>query len=347
MDAVAWRRGRLSLVLLAVTAIVFAACTSSGGTSSSAPAASEAPASEAPASEAPASEAPASEAPAIADPRRPARQGPAGGHDQDVHRPAVPTAVRADCRWRIPGLRHRRRDRDREAARRGDCLRDPELGRPHGRLVGRPLGLQRRLDDDHDAAPGGPRLHRSVLLHAGPDGRPCRQRDHHARRTRRQDDLRRDRHDLPRLAQRHARIRDRDARRRRRPKARSQPPSTRTGCAPRRGRPAAPTSTAGSAQRRRCRTRSTTAYRSSRSATRSSTSRSPLRSTRAVRTRATWSPGSTRSSPRCARTGRSRPCPRSGSGMDLTVEAGLIARTRTDGAPSGAPHPHQRGGFPR
>ncbi len=64
MDAVAWRRGRLSLVLLAVAAIVFAACTSSGGTSSSAPAASEAPASEAPASEAPASEAPASEAPA-------------------------------------------------------------------------------------------------------------------------------------------------------------------------------------------------------------------------------------------------------------------------------------------
>jgi len=64
MDAVAWRRGRLSLVLLAVTAIVFAACTSSGGTSSSAPTASEAPASEAPASEAPASEAPASEAPA-------------------------------------------------------------------------------------------------------------------------------------------------------------------------------------------------------------------------------------------------------------------------------------------
>ena len=63
MDAVAWRRSRLPLVLLAVTAIAFAACTSSGGTSSSAPAASEAPASEAPASEAPASEAPASPIP--------------------------------------------------------------------------------------------------------------------------------------------------------------------------------------------------------------------------------------------------------------------------------------------
>ena len=64
MDAVAWRRGRLSLVLLAVAAIVFAACTSSGGTSSSAPEVSEAPVSEAPASQAAASEAPASEGPA-------------------------------------------------------------------------------------------------------------------------------------------------------------------------------------------------------------------------------------------------------------------------------------------
>ena len=97
MDAVAWRRGRLPLVLLAVTAIVFAACTSSGGTSSSAPAASEAPASEAPASEAPASEAPASEAPASPIPDGLLDKVLQGGHDQDVHRPAVPTAVRADC----------------------------------------------------------------------------------------------------------------------------------------------------------------------------------------------------------------------------------------------------------
>jgi polar amino acid transport system substrate-binding protein len=58
MDAVAWRRGRLSIVLLAVAAIAVGACTSGGGTSSSAPAVSEAPASEAPASEAPASAAP-------------------------------------------------------------------------------------------------------------------------------------------------------------------------------------------------------------------------------------------------------------------------------------------------
>ena len=59
MDAVAWRRGRLSLVLLAVAAIAVGACTSGGGTTTS-----EAPASEAPMSEAPMSEAPASEAPA-------------------------------------------------------------------------------------------------------------------------------------------------------------------------------------------------------------------------------------------------------------------------------------------
>jgi len=63
MDAVAWRRGRLSLVLLAVAAIAVGACTSSGG-GSSAPEASEPPASEPAASEAPASSAPASEAPA-------------------------------------------------------------------------------------------------------------------------------------------------------------------------------------------------------------------------------------------------------------------------------------------
>jgi polar amino acid transport system substrate-binding protein len=62
MDGVAWRRSRLSLVLLAVAAIAVGACTSSGG-GSSAPEASEPPATE-PAASAPASEAPASEAPA-------------------------------------------------------------------------------------------------------------------------------------------------------------------------------------------------------------------------------------------------------------------------------------------
>ena len=36
MDAVAWRRGRLSLVLLAVAAIAIGACTSGGGTTTSA-----------------------------------------------------------------------------------------------------------------------------------------------------------------------------------------------------------------------------------------------------------------------------------------------------------------------
>ncbi|HEU5205667.1 MAG TPA: transporter substrate-binding domain-containing protein [Candidatus Limnocylindrales bacterium] len=64
MDAVAWRRGRLSLVLLAVAAIAIGACTSGGGTTTSEAPASEAPMSEAPMSEAPMSEAPASEAPA-------------------------------------------------------------------------------------------------------------------------------------------------------------------------------------------------------------------------------------------------------------------------------------------
>jgi polar amino acid transport system substrate-binding protein len=64
MDAVALRRGRFLLVLLAVAAIAVGACTSGGGGTSSEAPASEAPASEAPMSEAPMSEAPASEAPA-------------------------------------------------------------------------------------------------------------------------------------------------------------------------------------------------------------------------------------------------------------------------------------------
>jgi len=54
MDAVAWRRGRLSIVLLAVAAIAVGACTSSGAGGSSAPEASEPPAASEPAmSEAP------------------------------------------------------------------------------------------------------------------------------------------------------------------------------------------------------------------------------------------------------------------------------------------------------
>ena len=42
-----------------------------------------------------------------------------------------------------------------------------DLVRP---AAGRPLGHQRRLDDDHRRRAGHPRLHAAVLLHAGPDG---------------------------------------------------------------------------------------------------------------------------------------------------------------------------------
>ena len=99
MDAVAWRRGRLSIVLLAVAAIAVGACTSSGAASSSAPEASEPPAASEPLRPAKRRQRGARQRGArVADPRRPARQGPAGGHDQDVHRPAVPAPVRAHRR---------------------------------------------------------------------------------------------------------------------------------------------------------------------------------------------------------------------------------------------------------
>ena len=82
--------------------------------------------------------------------------------------------------------------RDRRSARCRHRVRDAGLGRAHRGRLGWPLGLQRRLDDDHLAAPEGARLHAAVLLHAGPDGgEPGRSGHHDARRPRRQDDLRR------------------------------------------------------------------------------------------------------------------------------------------------------------
>ena len=46
----------------------------------------------------------------------------------------------------------------------------PDFERRRGRQLGRPLRHQRRLDDHHRGAQGRARLHRAVLLHAGPDG---------------------------------------------------------------------------------------------------------------------------------------------------------------------------------
>ena len=140
MDAVAWRRGRLSLVLLAVTAIVFAACTSSGGTSSSAPAASEAPAGDGPGQRSAGEPSARQRGAGQPDPRPPARQGPAGGQDRDVHRSRVPTAVVPERDDRhIRRLRHRRWNRDRETARGRHRFHNPRSGRSSrpGRWAGR------------------------------------------------------------------------------------------------------------------------------------------------------------------------------------------------------------------
>ena len=132
----------------------------------------------------------------------------AARQDRHVDRPAVPAAVR---RSRTDGT-YEGFDIDvgTEIAKRlgvDDRVRDPELGHHHRRLVERALGLQRRLDDDHDPAREDPRLQQALLLHAGPDGRQHRLGDHHPRRPGRQDDLRRRGDDVLRLAERHARPR--------------------------------------------------------------------------------------------------------------------------------------------
>ena len=103
MDAVAWRRGRLSIVLLAVAAIAVGACTSSGAGGSSAPEASEPPA---------ASEPAMSEAPSVA-PSEAAASPIAGGLLALAERPdqfrrlredldLSPTAIDEMVRWTAP-----------------------------------------------------------------------------------------------------------------------------------------------------------------------------------------------------------------------------------------------------
>ena len=160
MDAVAWRRGRLSLVLLAVAAIVFAACTSSGGTSSSAPAVSEAPV----------SEAPAARLGQRGARQRGARRPIAGGLLDKVLKagkivmstdPQYPPQSELAADGELPGLRHRRRDRHRREAWAWRLPSRPRAGTSSRPARGADAGLQRWLDDDHDAAPGDPRLQRS------------------------------------------------------------------------------------------------------------------------------------------------------------------------------------------
>ena len=228
----------------------------------------------------------------------------AAGQDRHVDGPAVPAAVLAQGRRHLRGLRHRRRDRDREAPRRRHRVRDPELGHHHRRLVERPLGLQRRVDDDHRAPRARPRLQQALLLHAGPDGRQHGLGDHHARRPCRQDGLRRCGHHLLRLDERDAgpRVlhpRGGTARGGRGHHARHRSPL-------RRDVEGRPDRLRGLAQlvddgRRRASPRGCP---SSRSATPSTTSRSRSRSTRAARIRRRWSRRSTRSSTRCAPTAR-------------------------------------------
>ena len=67
---------------------------------------------------------------------------------------------------RVRGLRHRRRDGDRQAARCRHRLGSARLGDDHLRELGRALGHLGRLDDDHPGARRGSGLHAALLLHA-------------------------------------------------------------------------------------------------------------------------------------------------------------------------------------
>ena len=192
-------RGRMSL--LGATAVLVAACSSGGGAT---PAPSEA-----------ASAAPSEAAPSAAESTAPSESASAapiaGGLLDKVLKagkivmstdPNTPPQSSLEDRRHVRGLRHRRRHRDRQAPRRRDrSSRPPDWDAHHRRRLGRPLGLQRRVDDDHVEAPEGARLQRPVLLHPGPDGRKHRVGHHDPRRARRQDGLRRRGDDVPRLAQ--------------------------------------------------------------------------------------------------------------------------------------------------
>ena len=193
------------------------------------------------------------------------------------------------------------------------AFRDAELGSAHGRFVERALGLQRRLDDDHQRPSEGPRLHQAVLLHPGPDGRPVDRRHHHAGRARRQDHLRRPGHDVPAVAGRNPRLRDRE------------PPDEATGRVHRDHAPDGPqlrrSLAVGPPRLRRLaelldhgrwgHQGRPSGHQDRRSGLQRAARR--RRSTRAAPTRRPWWPRSTRSSTPCIRTERSRPCPRSGS----------------------------------
>ena len=121
-----------------------------------------------------------------ADRQRPARQGHEGRQDRDVDRSAVPAAVRRSSRT-APTRASTSTSGPRSPSASACAIEfaDPGLEPHHRRLLGRALGLQRRLDDDHHPAREDPRLQQAVLLHAGPDGRLDGSGHHHARRPRR------------------------------------------------------------------------------------------------------------------------------------------------------------------
>ena len=242
-----WRHGRLSLSLLALTALAVSACTGGGGSSPSAAAstptaaASEPAMSEAPTSQAPASQAAESAAPVAGgllekvldagsitmstDPEYPPQSslkadGTYEGFDIDVGT-EIATRLGVDITFETPGW---------DAITAGNW--------------NEPLGLQRRIDDDHDRPREGHRLHRALLLHPGTAGRAGRLDDRVGRRTSR---ARRSASGSSTTYQSGSRARSTSGRRRRMrpPKGSRSSRSRPTATAPRAGSRAGATSTAG------------------------------------------------------------------------------------------------------
>ena len=210
-----------------------------------------------------------------------------------------------------------------------DRVRDPELGRASPPALGRPLGLQRRFDDDHVEAPEGrstsatrttsrrPRWPRAPRRASRPStGSPARPSASARRRP------------TSTGSNGRARLRDRVAD--------DDPAGRRQGHDPRHDRLCAETWKAGpddfegwlsSSHDRRAR-RSRTGCRSSRSATRCSTSRWPSPSTRPARTRPTWSTRVNQILTEMHDDGTLAAIPEKWFGLDLTEQAGRLTPSR-------------------
>ena len=119
-----------------------------------------------------------------------------------VDRSQVPAAVRAQGRRHLRGVRHRRRDRDRQAPGRHGRVRDARTGRRSRPAAGAAAGTSASARCPITLIARRSSTSPAVLLHARPDGREHQLRHHDPRGPGRQDGLLRRGDDLRLLAQR-------------------------------------------------------------------------------------------------------------------------------------------------